>query len=476
MAEQHTPQVVIEGVLAKIVTKKRQEVATMSQQRPLEHFIDKVTPSQRDFLAALKQTGARFILECKKASPSKGLIRANFDLTEISQVYNRYADCISVLTDNSFFQGSYEYLRTMRGLSDKPLLHKDFIIEPYQIYAGREAGADAVLLMLSILDDAKYQALASVAKQLNLTILTEVSNEQETLRAVALNAELIGINNRNLRDLSTDLQTSVRLRALIPADRTVVSESGIYQNQQVRQLLPVADAFLVGSSLMSEADLAAACQRLIIGEHKVCGLTRAEDVLAVHQAGAYYGGLIFAPSSPRAVSAKVAAELVKVAPLRFVGVFVNAALEEVASLAAELNLAAVQLHGAEDDAYLSKLKPLLPEGCQIWKAYRVQESLPAFSPLADRILLDSYHPQQHGGSGLCFDWQLLTQLNHKQPVMLAGGLTPDNLSQALALPVAGLDMNSGLESAPGIKDPNKVARAFTRIHEFDFLTKEECPT
>ncbi|MCB5226119.1 bifunctional indole-3-glycerol-phosphate synthase TrpC/phosphoribosylanthranilate isomerase TrpF [Alishewanella sp. 16-MA] len=465
----------MEGVLAKIVDKKRLEVAEMMTQRPLEQFIDQVSATERHFLAVLQQPGARFILECKKASPSKGLIREHFDLNEISSVYNCYADGISVLTDTSFFQGSYQYLRQMRSLTDKPLLHKDFIISSYQIYAGREAGADAVLLMLSILDDTQYRELATVAKQLHMTILTEVSNEQETLRAVTLGAELIGINNRNLRDLSTDLQTSVRLRQLIPADRTVVSESGIYQNQQVRQLLTVADAFLVGSSLMAQADLAGACHRLIIGEHKVCGLTRAEDVQAVYQAGGYYGGLIFAAASPRAVSAEQAAELVKAAPLRFVGVFVNAEKEQVARLASQLALAAVQLHGDEDDAYLQALKPLLPTGCEIWKAYRVQAELPAFTALADRILLDSFHPQQHGGSGVSFDWRLLQQLQSQQPIMLAGGLNPDNLSAALALPVAGLDMNSGLETAAGLKDTTKIASAFQRIREFDFLTKKSVP-
>lgn len=465
------PEVPIEGVLAKIVAHKQQEVAAMAAARPLEEFIQNVTASRRDFLAALQQPGARFILECKKASPSKGLIRPVFDLTEISQVYNDYADCISVLTDHQFFQGHYDYLREMRQLSDKPLLHKDFIIEPYQVYAGRDAGADAVLLMLSILSDRQYRLLAAIAKDLDLTVLTEVSNVQETERAVALGAELIGINNRNLRDLSTDLTTSVRLRDLIPADRTVVSESGIYTSQQVRQLLPVADAFLVGSSLMAEPDLAGACRKLIVGEHKVCGLTREEDVNAVYAAGAYFGGLIFAETSPRYVSPERAAQLVQVAPLRFVGVFVNSPLTTVAALASSLALHAVQLHGDEDDAYLQQLRALLPAGCEIWKAYRVKAELPTFTPLADRILLDSFHPTQHGGSGLSFDWQILQDHKGQQPIMLAGGLTPDNLSQALSFAVAGLDLNSGLEQAPGCKDAERVALAFTRIRQFDVLSK-----
>ena len=459
------------GVLAKIIQHKKTEVALLQQANPLQQFFDNVTPSKHDFLAALQQPGSRFILECKKASPSKGVIRPQFDLTEISQVYNHYADCISVLTDEQFFQGSYQNLATMRKLSDKPLLHKDFIIDPYQIYLGRFHGADAVLLMLSVLSDEEYQPLAALAATLNMTVLTEVSNETETRRAVALGAQLIGINNRNLRDLSTDLNTSFVLSELIPEGVTVVSESGIYTNQQVRHLQPVADAFLVGSSLMAQDDLAAAARQLIVGEHKICGLTRPEDVKAAWHAGAYYGGLIFAPASKRCISTEHAALLVAAAPLHFVGVFVDAPVSDIANTAKALKLAAVQLHGDETDDDIRALRAALPVGCQIWKAYRIADTLPQFTELADRLLLDAYHPAAHGGSGQVFNWQLLQQpleALSQLPIMLAGGLSPDNLSQALTLPVAGLDMNSGLESAPGIKDSAKIHAAFAGIRAFQY--------
>ena len=454
------------NVLAKIVAHKREEVAGLKQQQPLAGFISEVTPTERDFLAALKQAGPRFILECKKASPSKGLIRAEFNLNELARVYGQYADCISVLTDEKFFQGKYDYLRTMRSLVDKPLLHKDFIIDSYQIYLGRHCGADAVLLMLSVLSDDEYRALAATAAELNMTVLTEVSNAEETLRAVALKADLIGINNRNLRDLSTNLDTSFTLAALIPEGRTVVSESGIYTNQQVRHLAKVADAFLVGSSLMAEDDLANATRKLVLGEHKICGLTRPEDAAAAYNAGAYYGGLIFYPASPRYVTPAQAKQVQQGAVLNYVGVFVNAQPAEVATLAHSLNLKAVQLHGDEDDSYISTLKPLLPPGCQIWKAYRVKDQLPDFSAQAERILLDAFHPTQHGGSGLSFNWQLLAQHSGTTPVMLAGGLNSDNCLPAARLPVSGLDFNSGLESAPGIKDAAKIQSAFTQLREF----------
>lgn len=456
------------NVLDTIIAHKRLEVAELQQQQPLAGFIDAVQPTHRSFLQALLQPGARFILECKKASPSKGLIRADFNLDEIAAVYGKYADCISVLTDQKFFQGSYSYLAQMRQKVNQPLLHKDFIIDPYQIYLGRYHGADAVLLMLSVLSDDEYRTLAAVAHRLQMTVLTEVSDEAETLRAVALKAELIGINNRNLRDLSTDLQTSFRLAKLIPPGTPIVSESGIRENHQVRHLRKVAKAFLVGSSLMAQADLASAVHALTLGQHKVCGLTTPEQAITVAAAGGYYGGLIFYPQSPRFVSQAQAAAIIAAAPLHYVGVFVNEAIAQVALTANTLGLAAVQLHGDEDDAYLQQLRSLLQSQVQIWKAYRVKDRLPRFSDFADVVLLDSFQPGIPGGTGLQFDWSLLQQQLGDKPVMLAGGLTPDNVRAALPLAVTGLDMNSGLESAPGIKDPVKIATAFQQIREFSY--------
>ncbi|MBU2425353.1 MAG: bifunctional indole-3-glycerol-phosphate synthase TrpC/phosphoribosylanthranilate isomerase TrpF [Gammaproteobacteria bacterium] len=456
------------NVLDTIISHKRLELAEMKAQRPLESFSADVRPTSRNFLQALLKPGARFILECKKASPSKGLIRANFDLDEIASVYGQYADCISVLTDHKFFQGSYDYLAQMRQKVQQPLLHKDFIIDPYQIYLGRLYGADAVLLMLSVLDDAQYRLLADIAHQFNMTVLTEVSNEQETFRAVELKAELIGINNRDLRTLDTHLDTSFRLARLIPPGTPLVSESGIHHNHQVRHLRKVAKAFLVGSSLMAQPDLAAAVRSLVLGEHKVCGLTTPEQAVNVEQAGAYFGGLIFYPKSPRFVTMTQAKSIIAAAPLHFVGVFVNEALAQVALVAKELGLAAVQLHGDEDDSYLHQLRELLPKSVQIWKAYRVKDQLPQFSRLPDRILLDSFTPGIPGGTGLKFDWSLLQQQLLQKPVMLAGGLTPENLRAALPLAITGLDMNSGLESAPGVKDPAKIAIAFQQIREFSY--------
>ncbi|MBU1619057.1 MAG: bifunctional indole-3-glycerol-phosphate synthase TrpC/phosphoribosylanthranilate isomerase TrpF [Gammaproteobacteria bacterium] len=457
------------NVLTTIIDHKKLEVAERKQKLPLQQFQELVQPSQRNFLKALQQKGPRFILECKKASPSKGLIRSPFDLDEICAAYGQYADCISVLTDEKFFQGSYDYLAKVRAKVNQPLLHKDFIIDSYQIYLGRLQGSDAVLLMLSVLNDLEYLELAKVAKSLKLTVLTEVSNEAETLRAVALGAELIGINNRDLRTLDTNLETSFRLARLIPEGITIVSESGIYSSQQVRQLAKVADAYLVGSSLMAQPDLATACRALIRGEHKVCGLTRPEDSAAAYGAGAYFGGLIFYPKSPRFVSIEHAKTVQQGAPqLHYVGVFVDEAVETVAATARDLKLSAVQLHGDESDLYVQKLRPLLPKTTEIWKAYRVQHKLPELTRYADRYVLDAYHPEQPGGTGEQFNWQLLDEQLLDKKVMLAGGLKPDNVIAALKHQILAVDLNSGLESAPGIKDAGKIQQAFVNIREFSY--------
>ncbi|WP_432453820.1 MULTISPECIES: bifunctional indole-3-glycerol-phosphate synthase TrpC/phosphoribosylanthranilate isomerase TrpF [unclassified Agarivorans] len=450
-------------ILDEIVADKEIWLAERMQRQPLNSFINQVEPSDRSFYQALSGTPAKFILECKKASPSKGLIRPEFDLDFIAGVYKNYAAAISVLTDSKYFQGEFEYVTQVREQVSQPVLCKDFFIDEYQIYLARYHQADAILLMLSVLDDNEYSLLADVAHKLKLGVLTEVSNQQELERAIALNAKVIGINNRNLRDLSITLERTPELAKQIPEDRIIISESGIYKHQQVRELAKYANGFLVGSSLMSQDDVDMACRKLILGENKICGLSREQDVIAAHQAGAVYGGLIFAEKSPRHISLAQARQLIQAAPLNFVGVFVNHPLEDVAAIANQLQLHAVQLHGSEDEQYIHQLKSLLNHSL-VWKALAVATQLPEAPKNADKILFDSKIADQFGGTGQTFDWQLLGE--HSQGAMLAGGISPDNIQQALTLGAAGLDLNSGVEQSPGIKDAHKIARAFQLIRDY----------
>ncbi|WP_312946865.1 bifunctional indole-3-glycerol-phosphate synthase TrpC/phosphoribosylanthranilate isomerase TrpF [Superficieibacter sp.] len=452
----------MQTVLAKIVADKTIWVANRKQHQPLASFQNEVLPSQRDFYGALQGARTAFILECKKASPSKGTIRDDFDPARIAEVYKHHASAISVLTDEKYFQGSFDFLPIVSGIAPQPILCKDFIVDPYQIYLARHYQADACLLMLSVLDDDQYRQLSAVAHSLNMGVLTEVSNEEELERAIALEAKVVGINNRDLRDLSIDLNRTRELAPRLGHGVTVISESGINTYAQVRELSRFANGFLIGSALMSHDDLNAAVLRVLLGENKVCGLTRAEDARAAFDAGASYGGLIFVPASPRAVNEAQAREVMAGAPLRYVGVFRDADIATVAATAEALHLTAVQLHGAEDQSYINALRVQLPDSVQIWKALSVGVTLPARTLVhVDKYVFDN----GQGGSGQQFNWSLLEgqDLSH---VLLAGGLGPDNCVAAADTGCAGLDFNSGVESAPGIKDAGKLASVFRTLRAY----------
>lgn len=456
-------------ILGKIVDDKLEWVEARKQQQPLITFKDQITESDRHFYKALDQEHSVFILECKKASPSKGLIREDFDLDLIAGTYKNYAAAISVLTDEKYFQGDFKYLTQVREQVTQPVICKDFIVDPYQIYLARYQQADAILLMLSVLDDDAYQAYRDTAHSLNMGALTEVSNEHELVRAIALNAKVIGINNRNLRDLTIDLNRTKELAVKIPSDRIVISESGIYHHNQVKDLSHYANGFLVGSSIMSQPNIDSACRKLILGENKVCGLTHARDAADVYQAGAMYGGLIFAEKSPRFVDYEQARLVMAGAPLKYVGVFQNATLESVAETATSLNLSAVQLHGDESPEFVTELRAKLPESCQIWKAFGVTDSLPDISAYSvDKYLLDTKVGSQSGGTGQAFDWSLIQDIQgiDKNQIIIAGGLNPDNAQQAALVGCAGLDFNSGVESAPGEKDADKINACFAAIRSY----------
>jgi indole-3-glycerol phosphate synthase/phosphoribosylanthranilate isomerase len=451
-----------ETVLNKIVQDKAVWLSERQQQQPLSSFQNDVKPSTRSFYHALQGARTVFILECKKASPSKGLIREDFDPATIAGIYKHYASAVSVLTDEKYFQGSFDFLPIVSAAITQPVLCKDFMIDPYQVYLARFYQADAILLMLSVLNDDQYRQLAAVAHSLNMGVLTEVISDEELERATALGAKVIGINNRDLRDLSIDLDRTRRLAPKVAHGVTVISESGINRYSQVRDLSHFANGFLIGSALMSEDDLSAAIRRVILGDNKVCGLTREEDARSAHEAGAIYGGLIFAEGSPRQVDVEQARQVMAGAPLKYVGVFRNNTVSDIVTYADALNLQAVQLHGDEDQTFVAALRAELPDSVKIWKAFSIKESLPARDwPHIDRYVLDN----GNGGSGKRFDWSLL-QGESLDNVLLAGGLGADNCVEAAQLGCAGLDFNSGVESAPGIKDASKIASVFHTLKAY----------
>lgn len=461
-------------VLQKIVLDKAAWVKAKEAEFPLSEFQQKLTESDRSFYDALsKGTHQKpaYILECKKASPSKGLIRAEFNLEEIANVYKHYASAVSVLTDEKYFQGDFKFLPQVRNIVPQPVLCKDFMISEYQVYLARYYQADAILLMLSVVNDETYRVLADLAHSLGMGVLTETSNEAEFERALSLGAKIIGVNNRNLHDLTVDLNRVVQLTEKyanrISADVRIISESGIYDHQQIRQLQKVAQGFLIGSSLMGSADLNNAVRAVILGENKVCGLTRTQDVKTVYANGALYGGLIFAEKSKRCISLRQAQELVTAAPLRFVGVFQNQEMDFILKIAQQLRLYAVQLHGVETPEFIADLRGQLPETCQIWKALSIDTNEKSTVNFADdlniaRYIFDSQSANQQGGTGKTFDWSLIPE-NLKYKTILAGGISPENIEQAIAQGCLGVDLNSGVESTPGVKDEAKVRSVFEKI-------------
>ena len=251
-----------EDILKKIAVVKHEEVAAAQARKPLAEVREDAESRvlTRDFLGALRNKIAAgqpaVIAEIKKASPSKGVLRADFIPADIAQSYAEFgAACLSVLTDKQFFQGSVDYLKQARASCQLPVLRKDFMVDAYQIYESRVMGADAVLLIAALLDDAQMAEYEAIARQLDTAVLVEVHDAAELERALKLKTPLVGINNRNLRTFEVSLQTTLDLRKSVPADRILVTESGILSSADV-QTMRDADvhAFLVGEAFIRAAE------------------------------------------------------------------------------------------------------------------------------------------------------------------------------------------------------------------------------
>ena len=262
------------NILDEIMTYKRREVDDRAQRTPqpeLERLVEQA-PKVRGFASALVQRikggDPAVIAECKKASPSKGLIRENYDPANIAKSYALGgATCLSVLTDEHFFQGSDDHLLVARAACELPVIRKDFVIDPYQVYEARTLGADCILLIVACLNDADLQELAALATQLGMDALVEVHDRSELERALRLRMQLIGINNRDLRRFVTDIETTIGLLRDVPDDRLVVTESGIHTRADIKKLRGNGvNAFLVGEAFMRAPDPGEMLQHLFFQE------------------------------------------------------------------------------------------------------------------------------------------------------------------------------------------------------------------
>ena len=437
------------------------------------------------FEAALRQQDFNFICEVKKASPSKGIIAEHFPYLDIAKEYEvAGAAAISVLTEPDFFKGDKKYLQEIASTVKIPVLRKDFIIDEYQIYQAKVWGASAILLICACLDVPTLTKFRELADSLGLSSLVEAHDENEVQMAIDCGARIIGVNNRNLKDFTVDVQNSVRLRNLVQDDVIFVSESGLETPEDIQVLrdnnIGVA---LMGETFMRSPNKVEKLAYLYGSTYytpkvKMCGISKVETIPAVVEAKPDYMGLVFAPSK-RQVTVDQAKTLVeelhrgyaqkygsdtehdKNDTIKTVGVFVNETVDNLVTIANEANLDAVQLHGDEDEAFIQSLKERT--NVEVWKAVQIRSAADVekwIDSSADMLLFDAYHKDERGGTGEVFDWSSLDAF--ERPFMLAGGIDSTNVARAIrTVRPYGIDISSGIETN-GVKDDEKIT-AFTKI-------------
>lgn len=242
-------------MLKEIIDNKRKEVEISKKKLPLDSFKAKLKNSKRDFKAALSKNKISLIAEFKRTSPSKNIKENNFNLKKIIEIYDKHADAVSILTDKKFFNGSLADLEEASKLAKLPLLRKDFIIDEYQIFESRHHNADAVLLIASILTDEQIKKFMGIAGNYSMNCIVEVHTEEELSRALKCNAEIIGINNRNLNTLKIDTETTLRLMEKVPKTKIIISESGISSRDYIKKIKNRVNAMLVGSHFMNSRNV-----------------------------------------------------------------------------------------------------------------------------------------------------------------------------------------------------------------------------
>ena len=456
------------------------------------------------FEAALRQQDFNFICEVKKASPSKGIIAEHFPYLDIAKEYEvAGAAAISVLTEPDFFKGDKKYLQEIASTVKIPVLRKDFIIDEYQIYQAKVWGASAILLICACLDVPTLTKFRELADSLGLSSLVEAHDEHEVQMAIDCGARIIGVNNRNLKDFTVDVQNSVRLRNLVEDDVIFVSESGLETPDDIQVLrdnnIGVA---LMGETFMRSPNKVEKLAYLYGPTYytpkvKMCGISKVETIPAIVDAKPDYMGLVFAPSK-RQVTVEQAKTLVDelhkqyektygeiIVPMntdtaqdsqdnqefvqensnfekiKTVGVFVNETIENLLKIAEEVKLDVIQLHGDEDESFIQTLKE--QSNVEVWKAVQVRSAADAekwIDSSADMLLFDAYHKDERGGTGEVFDWSSLDEF--ERPFMLAGGMDSTNVARAIrTVRPYGIDISSGIETK-GVKDNEKI-KAFTNI-------------
>ena len=465
---------IIEATKIRVAQEKQVETSEVVKAAALALPSDTGFP----FEVALRQQDFNFICEVKKASPSKGIIAEHFPYLDIAKEYEvAGAAAISVLTEPDFFKGDKKYLQEIASTVKIPVLRKDFIIDEYQIYQAKVWGASAILLICACLDVPTLTKFRELADSLGLSSLVEAHDEKEVQMAIDCGARIIGVNNRNLKDFTVDVQNSVRLRNLVEDDVIFVSESGLETPEDIQVLrdnnIGVA---LMGETFMRSPDKVEKLAYLYGPTYytpkiKMCGISKVETIPAIIDAKPDYMGLVFAPSK-RQVTVEQAKTLVEELhkqyavrynseTIKAVGVFVNETVENLLKIAEEVKLDVIQLHGDEDESFIQILKE--QSNVEVWKAVQVRSAADAekwIDSSADMLLFDAYHKDERGGTGEVFDWSSLDEF--ERPFMLAGGIDSTNVARAIrTVRPYGIDISSGIETN-SVKDDEKM-KAFTNI-------------
>lgn len=435
-------------------------IATQKQKISRLQSPQNIEKSETDFYRIFNSIKPIFILECKIKSPTKGKL-TNKLVLDLAKMYEPHADILSILTNEEYFSSSLCDLKIVSEKTNKPILCKDIIVDPIQIKLARAHGAHGILLMLSVLDDATYLTCQQLAHEYGMGVITEVITAEEVKRAIYLDAKVIGINNRNLFTLKENLNKTIELSRLIPKSIPIISASGIQERVDIERLQPYASGFLIGSSLSSAPNPEIKLRELLYGHIKICGLTRKEDAITAYQLGATMGGLNFIPESARVVNMETALEIKRDVNLKWFGVFAKQSVTDIIHIAAQLNLNAVLIFDKNNSNFYAHLRATLPASCEIWQTVSIDRLFDA--PEINGFVLDSHKTSLYWEKGIPFDWRKIDAQQFTKPFLLAGGLTPSNIVSTNKTGAFGYSINSGVESAPGIKDKIMLQTLFNAL-------------
>jgi indole-3-glycerol phosphate synthase/phosphoribosylanthranilate isomerase/anthranilate synthase/indole-3-glycerol phosphate synthase/phosphoribosylanthranilate isomerase len=469
--------------LERIVTQTHSDLEQRKGERSLAEVqrLAAEQPAPRDMLAALRDEAdraVRLIAEVKRASPSKGLLAPHLDPVELARTYEANgAAAISVLTEPHFFLGSPAYLTAIKHAVSVPVLCKDFVFDEYQVYEARSWGADAILLICALLNDRQLRHLLGIARSQGMHCLVEVHSAGEAQRAVQAGASIIGVNSRDLVTFEMHPYLMRDLRRLLPQDRVVVAESGIHTATDARRLARYdVQAMLVGESLVVARDVPGQMRALLTGANestqvKICGLKTAEHIDTAIDAGADMLGFVFYPPSHRYLSPEQVSALAqgnarlagKNGGPDLVGVFVNEEAGRINDIAEQVGLHFVQLHGNESPEFCQQIKRPIIKAIPL-RSLDDREAIDAYKGITWRILLDT-PSTGWGGSGVTHDWSAARTIARELPILLAGGLTPENVAGAIAqVRPWGVDVSSGVETEKQ-KDTEKIRKFIEQVRK-----------